>query len=568
MAEFNGKKVLLAGLKGDPGPQGPQGEKGEKGEPGTLEGASSVTLEGNSGSKVLVSAEEALPYIVAEAESLSPGKQVLLSLHPAEPLTESISLRVPAEGGTLATQEWADVSYVPLESGRDPRVLPYSIGRTQEESGKRADYVTFMSSTFGQPIGNAPMMQFYSDGQLIWSLWPTAININRTKLQLNFPIGEVNQNSVFETFATREWSQENVAQKVLEPGWGDGEALPQSVVSNMAAWPSDSPGVDVMVQRCGLGAFVPQDGKRYECLFSIGGTLYLTSFLVSGESATFDTGNREALKPGDIVTANGVTMMIRQAVGTGAAKNIWDIAVPLRGRFPVMPDMPKGGTLQNMRDCDIRLATAAGQSFGVQFKSLRNCSVYVDTTEYDGSKDLEAFQATFHGDNYGAFPVLPSVYTTQNDMMLEYIKINARVADGSGRHTPRQVKYTQLVVTQPAEGKADSSCYRNVWLYQEDTERATWQDLDGNWHTQRYSWRFEFAQSGMVTTEFIPYLVDATAPAEASQAAAISTMSLSEPANPDEPLVSVPVDREAVGCFTLDEQGRTIDAFTGEVVSG
>ena len=370
------------------------------------------------------------------------------------------------------------------------------------------------------------------------------------------------------TFATREWSQENVAQKVLEPGWGDGEALPQSLVSYMAAWPSGqaSPGVDVIVQRCGLGAFVPQDGKRYECLFSIGGTLYCTSFLVNGIVVKFDSGNREALKPGDIVTMNGVTMMVKAGV-PDKAKNIWDVLVPLRGRFPVMPDMPKGGTLQNMRDCDIRLATAAGQSFGVQFKSLRNCSVYVDTTEYDGSKDLEAFQTTFHGDNYGAFPVLPSVYTTQNDMLLEYIKINARIADGSGRHTPRLVKYTQLVVIQPAEGKADSSCYRNIWLYQEDTERATWQDLDGNWHTQRYSWRFEFAQSGMVTAEFIPYLVDATAPAEASQAAGISTMSLSEPANPDEPLVSVPVDREAVGCFALDEQGRTIDAFTGEVVS-
>lgn len=34
MAEFNGKKIMLAGLKGEQGPEGPQGPKGEKGEPG------------------------------------------------------------------------------------------------------------------------------------------------------------------------------------------------------------------------------------------------------------------------------------------------------------------------------------------------------------------------------------------------------------------------------------------------------------------------------------------------------------------------------------------------------
>ena len=641
MAEFNGKKVLLAGLKGEKGDPGPQGPQGEKGDPGTLEGASSVTLEGNSGSKVLVSAEEALPYIVAEAGT-DAGKQVLVSLHPATPLAESITLTAPGEGGTLATREWVSANVGTTNTsdlkvlseygdGPDASILAYAgelghatiVAKSYDTVAKVAAeaemcknsvrleavdepvaYVVYDWDSDGNKgslsltpaeaaAGDNTLLLPNEDGTLATQEWtknvftssypefksfiwikPTIasdtgyaklasgfleiktyrndyLEIRPEYITLNYPKklywpGEVDRNGNLEeaTIATREWSQENVARKVLEPGWGDGEALPQSKVSNMPSWPTAAVAVSVLVTRMGLGAFVPQDGKRYECLFSIGGTLYLTSLLVSGENATFDTGNREALKPGDIVTMNGVTMMVKAGV-PDSAKNIWDVLVPLRGRFPVMPLTSNNSlTIQDMRDCDMKVYFSGTSRSAINIFSARNCSLLIDTKDYaetttGGGKT--SCQTRIYGDNatlvQGATPVL------RNSLgQTPSVRSVVTQAVGGFELCLDYINYDQNGVVGP---NSDGIMCNNMWLVTSNSE-WTYSDTDGTKKDLRLNIRYEFAESGQPRMDVIPYIV----PHVETQSVSVMSASPEQPEDVQAP--SVPSGRR--GCFTLDEQ--------------
>lgn len=547
MAEFNGKKTLLLGLKGekgdpgekgekgDTGPQGPKGDPGQDGAPGTpgLNGTAAViqsvgvTVDGSTGT----------PH--AQVTNGGTPQSRIIEIDFTGLKGERGEKGDTGEKGDPGTLQGASFPFE-IESGTAKAALETAARSTSVLS---SPMLTLEDSADKARYGTAAVYFFKGKAQ--------------TAKTLAFP-------DEAGTFATREWARGSFGSFIKE-SWFDDVCF-QTAIPYFEGTPGFPMAFSTFKSRFGTGAFVPGDGLGYSVFANIKSEMHILRVAFDESAGNFtleeDAG---AVREGDIVAyGNDLTLLLFR----NNSGDIWNSFKPLKGRFKVKPDLPNGGTIYKIRDAEIEIATPAGKSVGYTFESVRNCSVYIDTTAHDGSAAAEAFQANFKGANYGAFPILPSVFTTQNDMMLEYIKIQADIADNTGRHTPRQVKYAQLVVKQPAEGKADDSSNRVVWLYQEDTARATWQDLDGNWHTQRYSWRFEFAESGMATAEFIPYLVDATAPAEASQAASIATMGLSArtPESPDEPLVSVPVDPKAVGCFALDEQGRTINAFTGEVV--
>ena len=466
-----------------------------------------------------------------------------------------------ADGGTIASQEWVQEN-VPqgpkgdkgdpgsIEGAGFPLTLQNSTGVVKAEFNSGIKSSTEMIQTPHLDLQDANDKTRYT----AYGIIPFSSSASSaTGKLLSFPIGEEG------TFATQEWVQENVEQKVLDPGWGDGEDLPQSKVSNMTSWPTAAVAVSVIVTRMGLGAFVPQDGKRYECIFSIGGTLYLTSFLVSGESATFDTGNREALKPGDIVTANGVTMMIRQAVGTGAPKKIWDIAVPLRGRFPVMPDMPNGGSIVGMRDCEISVKPNGGSRASVHMNGLRNCSVTIDTSEYSEAVTGEgrlSMQVLLQNENLtlvsGGSPVMRDAVGNAPD--IKSVRTTFSGTSGLQYRNLDYIVYDQNGVIPRDEGDKKRN---NQWFY---VSRPEWAITGSDGATQRdlrLSLRYEFAESGQPRFDLIPYTIPHV------EQAAIATMSLAaEPSEPASP--AVPSGRR--GCFTLDENGHTIDAFTGEIV--
>lgn len=566
MAEFNGKKTLLLGLKGekgdpgekgdtgpqgpkgDTGPQGPQGEKGDAGERGPqgLQGPQGPQgPQGLNGTAAVIQSVG----VTVDGSTGTPKAQV-------------------TNGGTPQSRQiqidFTGLKGEPGEKGEkgekgDPGTIAGASFPFEIESGTaKAALETAARST---SVLSSPMLTLEDSADKA-RYGTDAVYFFKGKAQTAKRLALPDEAG---TFATREWAQENAGARFIKESWFDDVCFQTAIpyFEDLSAFPM---AFSTFKRRFGTGTFVPVDGFQYSVFAVVNNHMHILHVAFDESAGNFtleeDAG---AVREGDIVNYGNDLVLLFFRNNSG---DIWNSFKPLKGRFKVKPDLPTGGTIYKIRDAEIEIATPAGKSVGYTFESVRNCSVYIDTTAHDGSAAAEAFQANFKGANYGAFPILPSVFTTQNDMMLEYIKIQADIADNTGRHTPRQVKYAQLVVRQPAQGKADDTSNRVVWLYQEDTARATWQDLDGNWHTQRYSWRFEFAESGMVTTEFIPYLVDATAPAEASQAASIATMSLSAriPESPDEPLVSVPVDPKAVGCFALDEQGLTINAFTGEAV--
>lgn len=463
-----------------------------------------------------------------------------------------------ADGGTIASQEWVQEN-VPqgpkgdkgdpgsIEGAGFPLTLQNSTGVVKAEFNSGIKSSTEMIQTPHLDLQDANDKARYT----AYGIIPFSSSASSaTGKLLSFPIGEEG------TFATREWSQENVSQKVLEPGWGDAGVLPQSKVSNMPSWPTAAVAVSVIVTRMGLGAFVPQDGKRYECLFSIGGTLYLTSFLVSGERATFDTGNREALKPGDIVTANGVTMMIKQEVGTGAAKNIWDIAVPLRGRFPVMPLTTNNSlTIQDMRECDMKIYFSGTSRSVINIFSARNCSLLIDTKDYaetsTGGGSL-SFQSRIYGDNatlvQGATPVLRDNSGNPPSICAPYSTVGNEIYI-----TVNYIQYDQNGVCAP---NADGIMYNNMWLC---PFRSTWTFSDGDEQKDfRLNFRYEFAESGQPRMDVIPYIV----PHVETQSASVMSEPPEQPEDTQSPIV--PSGRR--GCFTLDDEGHTIDAFTGEII--
>lgn len=315
----------------------------------------------------------------------------------------------------------------------------------------------------------------------------------------------------------------------------------------------------------GTGAQALEAGKTYAAMYMRTGYVAYGTFVFNGSGASPEcswSDEYKQVRGGDTIALGGNVYYAFGAVYSNSNLKIWEMLAPVRGRFPVMPDLPSGGSIVGMRDCEILVKPNSGNRASVHMNSLRNCSVVIDTSEYaettTGGGDL-SMQVLLQEDNLtlvsGGSPVMRDAAGNAPD--IKSVRTCFSGTSGLQYRDIDYIVYDQNGVIPRDDGDNNRN---NQWFY---VSRPEWAITGSDGATQRdlrLSLRYEFTESGQPRFDLIPY----TIPHVETAAASIATMSLSaetsEPATP-----AVPSGRR--GCFTLDEQGRTIDAFTGEVVS-
>ena len=102
-----------------------------------------------------------------------------------------------------------------------------------------------------------------------------------------------------------------------------------------------------------------------------------------------------------------------------------------------------------------------------------------------------------------------------------------------------------------------------------DTSKKVWQLYQDGALTKtlKLNYLFEVNNNGILTMDVVPYFADPSAigynPAEETKMAKARAMSIK--AEPPEPIMPR-IPEGAVGIFSVDEHGNTINAMTGEVI--
>lgn len=325
------------------------------------------------------------------------------------------------------------------------------------------------------------------------------------------------------------------------PYYADASAMPTTAAAVKTAF--------------GTGSQDLARGLGYGTFAFVGGALCLCDYSDNGDGTLQVYGTPQPIAAGGsgfIDCSEGQFHYIAKVAESESSMDIWDVLTPVGCRFDLEILFPGDTLMQAMDNVNVKvkMVSDTNRRFLVTIRDMHNSSLYVDSSDYHPviADDLnaESFQMQLYDGNYGAIAGLNMLSENLSSGRDCITKIAVQVAASGASTFPRIVRYAPFNIT--ASGAA------NYWFvtldklaYNPDLGRAV-----------RMDYRFEFSESGVTTFSPIPRLMDYT-PAAAPTAKAMSMQSKSVKAE-----INVPED--AVGVFSVDEQGRTVNAFTGEVI--
>ena len=459
-----------------------------------------------------------------------------------------------ADGGTIASQEWVQEN-VPqgpkgdkgdpgsIEGAGFPLTLQNSTGVVKAEfnSGIKSSTETIQTPHLDLQDAN-DKARYTAYGIIPFSSSASSA----TGKLLSFPIGEEG------TFATQEWVEENKGSRYINENWYEDISCQTAIpLVSLSSFPMKR---SSFVRDFGTGAKEFVDGFGYSVFARMSGEMHILHVIYDENNDNF-TFHEDGgiIKEGDVVNIAGVVAICVSS----NLQNIWDWFKVINGRWSVLPSVYKNSlTIQDMRDCDIKVYYKGAVRSGWNVYSARNCSLIIDTKDYaetmTGGGTLSC-QARIYGDNAtlvgGATPVLRDNAGNSPSIRAPYSTV--------GNEIYINVNYIQYDQNGNISLKADGTMVNNMWVC---PFRPTWTytDTDGTQKDLRLNFRYEFAESGQPRMDLIPYIV----PHVETQSVSVMSASPEQPEDVQAPIV--PSGRR--GCFTLDDEGHTIDAFTGEII--
>ena len=476
------------------------------------------------------------------------------------------------DGGTIASQEWVQEN-VPqgpkgdkgdpgsIEGAGFPLTIQNSTGVVKAEFDSGIKSSTEMVVTPHLELKDAnDKVRYTAYGIIPFSSSASSA----TGKLISFPIGEEG------TFATREWVEDRIY-------FGDNTGTEDFCQAKVPWYASvdDLPKTASAIKSAfGLGAQeIGTKNSLWIVFVAIGADIVQAILSYSTSTGFFRwMSASKKLAIGGIIQVGDNIYIVRR-VNTGVSVDIWDVLVPLRGRFPVMPLANSMIiSVSGMQGCDIILDLMGNGKNRpeISVTDVKESSLTIRTRRLEVSESQwsadggRCFYTNLKGANAGngLMFMLPFQTETNNGTWVDSSKIlEANVMEFQG--TEGFKKYALKLYHYAPIFKTFDTDPNLAICWQVSTEDRTLVASDGTKNYIQFDLRYEFTGTGQAILDYIPYLKQATE-AQASGTASIATMSLSaEPPEPASP--AVPSGRS--GCFTIDEQGRTIDAFTGEIVS-
>ena len=332
---------------------------------------------------------------------------------------------------------------------------------------------------------------------------------------------------------------------------GDARFLKQSAVPKLRSYEL-SIAASALKGKFGLGSYAPQGTEQ--CLIYYGDdpspmTLATVSL---GEDGNWVVKPSQTLASGTEVSCGDLLYKVTQGICKAGVfqTNIWDCVKPIGCRFDLYATLPGDTVFNSMDNVDlnVKMASSTNQRFNIQIKGTHNSSIYVDSSEYHpvvaDTPEVESFQFQLYNDNYGAILGLNMLAETAKARGDSITKMSVSVA-GKGDYTfPRLLYYSTTNI-------AADGC-TNYWFVTRD--KPAYNPALGQ--IVQMDYRFEFSESGLTTFMPVPHMVDYEPEAEPT---AVKARAMSMQAEPVEP--NVP--EGAVGIFSVDGDGNTINAMTG-----
>ena len=350
------------------------------------------------------------------------------------------------------------------------------------------------------------------------------------------------------------------------------------------------------IPRYGSEADIPSDAATLKSHFGTGsfnllGAIELDCFLAIGTSSdnTLCVGKFYGDRDGELgvkdITPleNGAIVSMHDGKGhyknyqvlrnrvTANLTNIWDMIYPMNCRFELYPDGNKGTslTISGMEHANVTFKPAHSDTKIAYSLIIRNCrdmSIYCDEK---GTNRHCQYNGYGINSNMMPYPVL-AVEGWERPIPNEKKVVQnygwARIGNnGSSTELAfpmlQYEKWTWTLQEEPRDNQAYTYAYiagssasgENV----EDTRLI--QGPDGQKGILRYNPIFDIASTGTVRLDgyayYEPYTEEPVPTKAMAKARAMSIQS--EPITPNVP-------EDAIGIFSVDEQGNTIDAMTGE----
>lgn len=348
------------------------------------------------------------------------------------------------------------------------------------------------------------------------------------------------------------------------PAFRSLSAIPTTAAAMKTAFGT---GAQDLTRGLGYGGFFFFDGFLWMFEWSDNGDG--TGQLVVGSTYNFETGGI-AIIEGDS-TAGTFTYLVKVSESNGSM-DIWDVLTPIGCRFPLMPD-DSVATLNGLNHCEVSITATSSSSVRklLQLKHIRDSSVFVETKDYRPTGyGNETFQLQLFGENceLGNWGQATSNTTTYWRCVT-----GSTVLDPDWPNLSPQV-YSPLLeykIVNLSSEDGGTTIFLNAWMVAFDPSSDVFAMTDGRKKALRKSYRIDVLPSGSVDIHTIPYLEDYSAPAAEANvlsAAKAASEGSSAPETMPENLPSPTVPEGVVGAFSVDEQGRTVNAFTGEVVQG
>ena len=321
---------------------------------------------------------------------------------------------------------------------------------------------------------------------------------------------------------------------------------------------------DAAISKFGWGKY-EFTGEQY-CFVFKNNQLMLAKATSDGSTVTI--GDFQELHTGDEVCSGNLLYKAKYSyLLSGYEYNMWDVFKPISCRFPFEPIFTNNVTyLNKVSECDILLKGSGTSRGGIALGDCKNINISLDTSEWNARNDNNymTFSLSGYGANQSAF--LDLIKTSKNGQTIVCNPSIAGFGDykGDNNYCPSVNTWSDVVNMAGSDRNEYPGTYTMVWL-----NFGSYDASDHNWHlykdgvltkSMKLNWRFDVGNNGTVSFDVVPYFVEPTA------TASIMTMSADDRSMEQPKEVEINVPEGAVGLFSLDEHGNTINAMTGEVI--
>ena len=398
--------------------------------------------------------------------------------------------------------------------------------------------------------------------------------------EARFPVGDNYADSI--TLYIYD-SSKSLMDKVSFLKLDDDGILPQSTIPRYAsttAIPKDS---TTLKTQFGTGSFNLVNGLALDCFLFIGNALFVAKMRGDAED-DIEVTDLVSLGSGAIVSMKedgsykNYQILINFSDSYGV-RNIWDYIYPMNCRFKFYAS-GTSLTVSNMRFTDVTFTPNTSSAYLVYSTSIINCR---DISVYCHDKDTNTgCQVRCYGINSNLMPMQTMItggyerpITDDREVSQLWISAAKGKESTAGQIAFKPLSFDRFIYHVQEDPRSDSAYFISYIAESkaegEPDENRVITTADGSKIRVKFEPFFDVSPSGRVSFDGYPYYVPYTEPVPTmAKARAMSVEPMSLQAEPVEPMslqtepIKPNIPDDAIGIFSVDEQGNTIDAMTGE----